>query len=253
MSKKLITIAASIGLAACTTGAALSYGNVFEQSTSGSKRCFSSNSIPSHSVGQFPNRGNPHSIRAQRMSDCVPLNPVKGSSAKKQRGSTGILLNGVIVRPGTADFYDASSPRGHSRDRSSGWNLEGMGPDNTLGLDKNNAHVDHRGLYHYHGVPAALVQKLGSSHIGYAADGFEIHYVGSSMKSGYELKSGTRPSGPGGRYDGSYVEDYVFTGKGSLDKCNGGYKNGKFVYYATDTYPFFPTCLWGNASRGFGR
>lgn len=39
-----------------------------------------------------------------------------------------IAKNGIIIRPGTADYFDASSPRGHSRNRSSDWNLDGMGP-----------------------------------------------------------------------------------------------------------------------------
>lgn len=47
--------------------------------------------------------------------------------------TVGIAKNGIIIRPGTADYFDASSPRGHSCNRSSGWNLDGMGPDNTLG------------------------------------------------------------------------------------------------------------------------
>jgi len=95
------------------------------------------------------------------------------------------------------DWYDATSPRGFSRDRSSGWNLEGIGSANTLGMDRNNAHLDHRGLYHYHGVPIGLLKVSTSSHIGYAADGFEIHYVGADAKSSYILKPGTRPTAPG--------------------------------------------------------
>ena len=47
--------------------------------------------------------------------------------------TVGIAKNGIIIRPGAADYFDASSPRGHSCNRSSGWNLDGMGPDNTLG------------------------------------------------------------------------------------------------------------------------
>ena len=96
--------------------------------------------------------------------------------------TVGIAKNGIIIRPGAVDYFDASSPRGHSRNRSSGWNLDGMGPDNTLGLDHKNAHVDKGGIYHYHGVAPSLAANRSDGHIGWAADGFEIHYVGDLMK-----------------------------------------------------------------------
>lgn len=218
----------------------------------GGKRCIVSNGLPDHSTGTFPNSGNPHTMREQNVKLCVSANPKKGSKAKFVNGSVGVGVNGVQIRPGTADYYDPSSRRGFSRDRSSGWNLEGLGARDQLGMDRNNAHVDERGLYHYHGVPKALVRSAGSSLIGYAADGFEIHYVGSKQTPSYKLKSGTRPSGPGGTYDGTYVEDWEFvSGSGSLDMCNGGMLNGQFVYFATDAYPFYPRCLWGDVSRDF--
>jgi len=53
---------------------------------------------------------------------------------------------------------------------------------------------------------------------------------------------------------GSYLQDYIFKeGSGSLDKCNGGKLNGKFVYFATDKFPFYPRCHWGNVSGDFTR
>ena len=96
--------------------------------------------------------------------------------------TVGIAKNGIIIRSGAADYFDASSPRGQSCNRSSGWNLDGMGPDNTLGLDHENAHVDKGGIYHYHGVAPSLATSRSDGHIGWAADGFEIHYVGDLMK-----------------------------------------------------------------------
>ena len=77
--------------------------------------------------------------------------------------------------------------------------------------------------------------------------------IGSQVTSGYKLKSGNRPSGPGGNYDGSYNEDYEHhSSAGSLDECNGGELNGKFVYFVTNSYPFVGRCLWGEISSGFG-
>ncbi|MEM9584423.1 MAG: YHYH protein [Pseudomonadota bacterium] len=213
--------------------------------------CVLSNGIPDHATGQFPNRGNPHSISEQNIRFCVTSSPQKGSTPQDVR-TIGIAENGVIIRPGTADYYDASSPRGHSRDRSSGWNLDGMGPDNTLGLDHNNAHVDHNGIYHYHGMPEALAATSQDTRIGWAADGFEIHYVGTSAKPSYMLKNGTRPTAPGGAYDGSYNEDFEYLrGYGNLDQCNGAMMNGQYVYFATDAYPYYPRCLFGTEITHF--
>ncbi|SNZ06857.1 YHYH protein [Cohaesibacter gelatinilyticus] len=218
----------------------------------GNKRCILSNGLPDHSTGSFPNRGNPHTISAQSIRLCVNKNPKKRSRATPIRGSIGVALNGVQIRPGTADYYDPSGRRGFSRNRSSGWNLEGMGARTQLGMDRNNAHVDQRGLYHYHGPSRALSKSGKGTLIGYAADGFEIHYVGKRKTSSYKLKGGKRSSGPGGRHDGTYVQDWQYVaGSGNLDQCNGGTLNGKFVYFATDTYPFFPRCLWGSASSDF--
>ena len=207
--------------------------------------CIESNGIPDHEAGQFPRKGNPHRIKPQTIIFCVTDKPIKGEQARMIK-TVGIAKNGIIIRPGTADYFDASSPRGHSRNRSSDWNLDGMGPDNTLGLDHENAHIDKGGIYHYHGVAPSLAASRSDGHIGWAADGFEIHYVGDLMKPTWMLKRGTRPTAPGGRYDGSYNEDFELVLEfGNLDECNGATVKGKYTYFATDTYPFFPRCLFG--------
>ncbi len=234
-----IRIFALVLAGAPTLGAA----NQVTVETSGSQTCITSNGLPDHGTGTFPNPNNPHAMRAQNTRVCVPAAPEKGRRAQEVT-TVGIARNGVLIRPGTADYFDAGSRRGHSRNPASGWNLEGMGSSEMLGLDANNAHVDQRGLYHYHGVPKALIS--GDTQIGWAADGFEIHYVGNAAVPSYQLKSGRRPTAPGGQYDGSYVEDFQFKrGTGNLDKCNGAMMGGKYVYFATDSFPFFPRCLYG--------
>jgi len=231
---------------------ALAHDNHVQITVEGDRRCITSNGLPDHDTGNFPNRGNPHRIAEQDIRLCVPLNPVKGTMPNRSRGSVGVAVNGVQFRPGTADYYDPSSPRGHSRDPSSGWNLEGLGARDALGMDRNNAHVDERGPYHYHGVPEPLVTDSNRTLIGWAADGFDIHYVGHGQTSSWQLKPGTRPTAPGGRYDGTYEEDWVYIpGSGTLDECNGGALDGRFVYFATDIFPFFPRCFWGEISADF--
>ncbi|WP_299727085.1 YHYH protein [uncultured Tateyamaria sp.] len=207
-------------------------------------RCVSSDGVPDHATGTFPNAGNPHRISKQRIRFCVDATPDYSGQAREVE-TIGIAINGIIIRPGTADWYDASSRRKHSRNPASGWRLDGMGAGDALGLDQNNAHVDHRGLYHYHGIADPLANARGSL-IGWAADGFEIHYVGDRAQSSYQLQSGTRVTAPGGAHDGTYVQDWTYVaGSGNLDECNGAMLNGTYTYFATDSFPFFPHCLKG--------
>lgn len=207
-------------------------------------RCITSDGLPDHTTGRFPTRRNPNTIQRQTIRFCVDATPEYSGKAQQVQ-ATGVATNGIIIRPGTADWYDASAPRGHSRNSASGWRLDAMGAPNRLGLDDNNAHVDHRGLYHYHGIAQPLADDPGTL-IGWAADGFEIHYAGDQVQSSYRLKSGTRPTAPGGAFDGTYVQDWAYVkGAGDLDECNGAMVNGTYTYFATDGFPFFPHCLKG--------
>ena len=40
-------------------------------------------------------------------------------------------------------------------------------------------------------------------------------------------------------------------GSGDLDECNGKFVDGQYKYFATDSFPFFPRCHWGEISRDF--
>lgn len=219
-------------------------------SVSNGLRCVTSDGLPKHETGAFPNRGNPHTISEQRIQFCVDATPEYSGQTQKVR-TIGIAINGIIIRPGTADWYDASSPRKHSRNPASGWRLDGMGAAEALGLDQNNAHVDHRGMYHYHGIAGPLANLKGSL-IGWAADGFEIHYVGDKAQPSYQLKDGDRSTVPGGTHDGTYVQDWAYVARsGNLDECNGAMVEGTYTYFATDSFPFFPHCLKGKTVMQF--
>ncbi len=247
---KMMTPMAIMAFATATLAA----DNRVTISNTGTVTCISSNGTPNHAVGKFPTRGNPNSFRAQQVKYCFPQNPVKNANASTQARTVGISLTGIPFRPATADWYDASSPRKHSRDNASGWNLEAILPDGkkTLGLDDNDAHVDSRGLYHYHKSTDKYLAKAGESLIGYAADGHEIHYIGAGAKVSWQLKTGERPTAPFGAYDGQFRQDYEFiANSGDLDKCNGKEYQGKYVYFATDDFPFFPRCHWGNIDPSF--
>lgn len=242
----------SVLIAAAMATPSLAHENDVQITQQGDQLCVTSNGSPDHDIGQFPNSGNPNSFSAQTVQVCVDATPEFTGQIVGDTNASGISVTGIFMRPGTADFYDVSSPRGFSRDASSGWRLEGMGAAEALGMDAANAHVDHCGLYHYHAVSDLFLDNRDDTLIGWAADGFEIHYMGDAVQSAWQLRDGTRASAPGGAYDGTFEEDWVHVaGSGNLDQCNGAMMGDEYVYFATDTFPFFPRCFMGDVSQDF--
>jgi hypothetical protein len=235
----------------------------------GGERVIAANGLPNHATGRFPNRGNPNAITEKNYRFYVPTNP---KAAEKPSSASiawfGVALNGVPFEPGTAEFWNENQ----------NWNYEAMGGTINLGLDRNNAHVQPNGAYHYHGLPGGLMEKLGGDGnkmllIGYAADGFPIYTsYGYSvardaksplkkMRSRYRLKHGEHPSepnGPGGKYDGQFTADYEYAkGSGDLDECNGyfgvtpEYPQGIYHYYITEEFPFVSRFWRGTPDESF--
>ena len=214
--------------------------------------CISSDGTPNHKIGNFQTRGNPHKFKRQKIKYCFSKKPIKTDKNKYIASVVGVTLTGIPIRPGTADWFDKNSPRKHSKDKSSGLNLEAITPyKKNFGVDKFNGHVDHRGLYHYHKSNPSLLLN-DEPLIGYAADGFEILYIPEDVKPSWQLKKGNRKVEPFGKYDGAFKQDYEFVaGSGDLDECNGKFVDGQYKYFATDYFPFFPRCHWGKISRDF--
>lgn len=221
-------------------------------STTETTMTVTSNGIPDHETGQFPNSGNPNTISEQDIEKTFTLNPQIASSITNSGGREfGIALNGILFEPLTGEYYN--------NDPSSGWNLEWS--TNDLGFDFNNAHVQPDGTYHYHGSPTNLLAKLDGANkalIGYAADGFPIYVEAAS--SSYRIKSGTRPDGPGGTYDGTYVQDYEYSqGLGDLDVCNGKtgvtaeYPEGTYYYVVSENFPIISRCFSGTPDASFSK
>lgn len=238
--------------------------------TEGDFRLISSNGIPDHEPGRFPNRNNPNVISEQRYEFRMLLKPrVAEEPTVLGFNPFGVAVNGVVFDPSAAEFW-----RG---DRQSGWQYEAMGGAIDLGVDKSHAHVQPNGAYHYHGIPTALVARLSGGKkqmtlVGYAADGFPIYAsLGFAdpksadsevrkMKSSYQVKKGMRPDGPRGRYDGSFVQDYEYiAGAGDLDDCNGRegvtpeFPDGTYHYFLTEAFPFIPRYLRGTPDESFRR
>src|SRR6188474_408041 len=70
--------------------------------TSGNKRIIEANGLPDHKPGQFPNRGNPNSISAQKYRFEMPLNPLAANDPRPiDRYIFGVAVNGVVFDPGT--------------------------------------------------------------------------------------------------------------------------------------------------------
>lgn len=238
--------------------------------TNGDYRVIRANGIPDHAVGQFPGRGNPNAISAQNYEFRVPLHPKENNEfTPVERQAIGIALNGVPFDPGTAEYWNGDQ----------NWHEEAIvGSLKKLGIDQSNAHVQPNGAYHYHGIPAGLMQKLPKGQmtlVGYAADGFPIYGPNAysdpnnaqsavrPMRPSWQLKKGKRPAGnrgPGGVYDGTYTQDFEFVaGSGDLDEANGRngvtpeYPKGTYYYVATDTFPFYPRMLKGTPDPSFDR
>ena len=245
------------------------------------QRRVTGNSIPDHLVGDFPNVSNPNEIDEFDVTyDMVMRVATENPDRTSANGAqlVGISVGGILFDPMTAEVYN--------NDPGSEWRYEALtigvaantglaGAIGYLGSDCNNAHVQPTGKYHYHGMPEELVSDLllaaGGSlgdpamvMVGYAADGFPMYarygYADPldassgivSLEGSYELKSGTRPSGPGGSYDGTFTNDWEYVAdSGDLDECNGRYgvtpeyPNGIYHYYVTDDYPFIQRCVWG--------
>jgi len=235
--------------------------------TKGNYRYIYSNGIPDHETGRFPNRNNPNTIRPQRTELRILANPKVARNITPVRHSAfGVATNGVLFDPGTAEFW--------RRDRRSGWNYEALSGKINMGLDQSNAHVQPTGSYHYHGLPNGLITQLKKPNqltaIGYAADGFPIYsqygYADANdsnskiqkMKSSYQIKRGKRLNGPGGNFDGTFVEDYAFVANsGDLDECNGRvgvtpeFPDGTYHYYLTEDFPFIPRNYRGTPDASF--
>ena len=231
-------------------------------------RYLESNGLPDHDHGEFPNAHNPNRIRQQQYRFRMALSPAtRSQSIPLGRYLFGVALNGVPFDPGTAEFWN--------RDPRSGWRYEAMGSLD-LGLDQNHAHVQPDGSYHYHALPVGLISHLreenpsGMLLLGYAADGFSVfddrgradpmnrQSAISSLRSGYRLRTGQRPGGPGGTYDGTFIEDYEFiSGSGDLDECNGhvglvpGSDTPIYHYHLTGSFPFIPRCFRGEPDPSF--
>lgn len=244
--------------------AANSQVNCFLQ---GHFRIIKATGLPDHATGEFPGPYCPSTIYEQNYTWRMPANPqLNGYITPLHMYPFGVALNGIPFDPFANEFWQGN--------RRSGWQFEAMVLGKRLGLDDSNAHVQPDGAYHYHGLPNKLIQKMSLIGrpvlVGYAADGFPIYgpigYANANDKSSrlielhssYRIRSGLRPDGPRGTFDGTFVQDYEFVdGNGDLDECNGRFgvtsefPNGTYYYVITSTFPFIPRYFRGTPDPSF--
>ena len=235
----------------------------------GDLRWIRGNGLPDHPTGAFPVRGNPNRIAPQTHAFRVPVAP-RAAERLTPIGMSlfGVAVNGVVFDPGAAEWW--------RDDRTSGWQYEALGGGRNLGLDREHAHVQPSGTYHYHGLPEMLLARLTAGRprmvlVGWAADGFPIYGPwiqpdpadATTLRpavTGYRLRAGERAGGPGGRHDGTYVQDWEYVaGAGDLDECNGRWSRtpefpeGTYHYVLTEEFPFVPRFWRGVPDETFLR
>ena len=251
----------------------MAFSGSFVVTLASDKCLFSSNAIPNHDFNdgnaQFATGVSEKSISYEMVQSPTQETEATGLNLMYDNA---IFLNGVKLDLLAAACYGVGpDPLGQEKigcsDASTPWRYDPMFAGNNFGTDGHNAHTQPDGTYHYHGDPMALYDDGGSVEspvIGFAADGFPIFgpYIddnGSARKvvSGYTLKSGERVSMsgegafPGGDYDGTFRDDYQYTGAGDLDECNGMERDGVYGYYITDSYPWVLACFKGSPDSSF--
>ena len=232
------------------------FGTKTKVKIKGNQRIMTTNSLPDHATGDFPNQGNPNRISSQSRTYKFPLNPTYTGVAKWAR-EPGVALNGVKFEPGTAEVVLCES--------GENYRVEALQEAFDLGLDFNHAHVQPTGAYHYHGTPTSVIQNFDSGadlvHIGFAHDGFPMYYSKSGKyKPSYRAVSGQREGedcsyenpkqkmdvSVGGHHDGTFTSDFEYVeGYGDLDECNGINIDGKYMYLVTNEFPYVSRCLMG--------
>jgi hypothetical protein len=211
-------------------------------------------------MGRFAN-----AFREQNQSFNMTASPSPAArpTSLSLQYDNAVFLNGVKLDLMAAGCYGVGDGRIGCRDMSAPYRYDPLGNGSNFGADEHNAHTQPDGTYHYHGNPMALFIQSNATEpspvIGFAADGFPI--FGSFIADGgtvrpaqssYQLKSGMRNGGPGGAYDGTFIDDWKYVaGSGDLDACNGMVQDGVYGYVVTESYPHVMACFTGVPDTSF--
>ena len=173
-----------------------------------------SQGYPNHPTADFPNSGNPNTIRIHDFTFYLPLLPRKAEHITRlPMGPIGTAINGVV-------FFNPFEQGGMNA-------LEGY---SEVWLDSCCGHPEMRGVYHYHKYPTCVKSPFpddSNQHspvIGFAFDGFPVH-------GPYEAK---------GRRAMDIESDLA------LDACNG-HEDRERGYHYHATPGKFPYIIGGYA------
>lgn len=222
-----------------------------------------SNAVPNHDFnakGRFRDQ-----IREQSQRYTMTARPQvqARSTPLSLQVDNGVFLNGVKLDLLAAGCFGVGDGKIGCNDMRAPYRYDPMAPTASFGTDEHNAHTQPDGAYHYHGNPLALFEQTRPTQpspvVGFAADGYPIFgsyiRVGGNLRkarSSYQLKSGSRSGGPGGTYDGTFVDDWQYVlGSGDLDECNGMIQDGIYGYVITESYPHVMACFKGTPHESF--
>lgn len=173
-----------------------------------------SQGYPNHPTAIFPNNSNPNSIRVQRFTFKLPLNPkLAEKTTRLPMGPIGMALNGVV-------FFNPFEQEGMNA-------VEGY---TEVWLDSCCGHPQQTGVYHYHKYPTCVKSPFsddGKQHspiIGFAFDGFPVY----------------------GPYEAEETLARDLTTAQALDSCNG-HTDPQRGYHYHVTPGQFPYILGGYA------
>jgi len=128
----------------------------------GDNMIVTSNGIPNHETGHFPNQYNPNSIREQHLRFVIPVTPKRGDQITPTPfGPIGVAINGI-------PFYNQ-------------YNGEGQDAVKLETFDSCCGHPDPSGMYHYHKYPVCVHSPFKdaagkhSSLIGFMFDGYAVY------------------------------------------------------------------------------
>lgn len=244
------------------------------------------NQIPNHDFGSRDVRW-PSNVAQINDTVRIPRTP-KRAARPTAIGLTpaAILLNGVKWEANPAACFGEGREAPGTERIGCGprqvdhpWRYNLGSPLNEFRFDAYHAHVQGRGMYHYHAAPRVLYSTDAQTFddtdcaaagpspvIGFALDGFPlfgpcIQDANGTLRAArpsYQLKQGERRPVSGYKtpyvtgvvktstYNGQFAGDYEYVaGTGDLDVCNGMTVNGQYGYYVTQDFPYALRCFTG--------
>lgn len=182
----------------------------------------------------------PNGLQAKNYTFYIPRQPVVATipSSVPTVGFSAVSVNGLAI------FGPTEAPQDGSKDPY----LDGI-------LDYCNGHTAPGGVYHFHARMDCIFPDLDkpiAANVGrvlaYAFDGYPIlapyECADANCTSIKELQSSWRDLNPS--LSNAWQRHQYVAGSGDLDQCNGKTRaDGSYVYYATDSFPYFMGCYHG--------